>query len=90
MPLPLASVDKLIRRTGAYRVSEGAAAESAAHLEETAMEVARDAITMALHERRSPLEYWKSQETLITLAPYERRSSLKNKNIELARRYILD
>ena len=50
---PLRSVDKLIRRAGAYRVSEGAAAESAAHLEETALEVAREAITMALHERRS-------------------------------------
>ena len=53
MPPPLRSVDKLIRRAGAHRASEGAAAESAAHLEETAMEVAREAITLALNEKKT-------------------------------------
>lgn len=52
MILPLASVDKLIRKAGAHRVSEGAAKELAAHLEETAIMVAREAITLAEHAGR--------------------------------------
>lgn len=52
MLLPLASVDKLIRKTGAHRVSEGAAEELVAHLEETAIEVAREAITLELARKR--------------------------------------
>lgn len=41
MPLPLASVDKLIRKAGAHRVSEGAAEILARHLEEIAIEITR-------------------------------------------------
>lgn len=56
MPLPLASVDKLIRKAGAHRVSEGAAKELAAHLEETAGEVAREAITLANYAGRKSVK----------------------------------
>lgn len=56
MPLPLASVDKLIRKAGAHRVSEGAAKELALHLEETAIEVAREAITLANHAGRKTVK----------------------------------
>lgn len=48
MPLPLTSVDKLIRKTGAHRVSEGAAEELVAHLEEIAIEVAGGATKLEL------------------------------------------
>jgi histone H3/H4 len=56
MPLPLASVDKLIRKAGAHRVSEGAAKELAIHLEETAVTVAREAITLANHAGRKTVK----------------------------------
>jgi histone H3/H4 len=56
MALPLASVDKLIRKAGAHRVSEGAAKELAARLEETAVEVAREAITLAYHAGRKTVK----------------------------------
>lgn len=56
MPLPLASVDKLIRKAGAHRVSEGAAKELASHLEETAVAVAREAITLANHAGRKTVK----------------------------------
>jgi histone H3/H4 len=56
MALPLASVDKLIRKAGAHRVSEGAAKELGARLEETAVEVAREAITLANHAGRKTVK----------------------------------
>ncbi len=56
MELPLASVDKLIRKAGARRVSEDAARELSAHLEETAIEVAREAITLARHAGRKTVK----------------------------------
>ncbi|KYK35102.1 MAG: histone [Theionarchaea archaeon DG-70] len=56
MPLPLASVDKLIRKAGAHRVSEGAAKELEVHLEETAIKVAREAITLAGHAGRKTVK----------------------------------
>ncbi|MBU6997223.1 MAG: histone family protein [Theionarchaea archaeon] len=56
MALPLASVDKLIRKAGAHRVSEDAAKELAAHLQETAIEVAREAITLADHAGRKTVK----------------------------------
>jgi histone H3/H4 len=56
MVLPLASVDKLIRKAGAHRVSEGAARELGAHLQDTAIEVAREAITLASHAGRKTVK----------------------------------
>ncbi|MBU7032306.1 MAG: histone family protein [Theionarchaea archaeon] len=56
MVLPLASVDKLIRKAGAHRVSEGAAKELGTHLQETAIEVAREAITLASHAGRKTVK----------------------------------
>ena len=56
MPLPLASIDKLIRKAGAYRVSEGAAKELAIHLEEVATAYAREAITLADHAGRKTVK----------------------------------
>ena len=56
MPLPLASVDKLIRKAGAHRVTEGAAKELALHLEETATIIAREAIAMADHASRKTVK----------------------------------
>lgn len=56
MALPLASIDKLIRKAGAHRVSEGAARELAIHLQETAIEVAREAVTLANHAGRKTVK----------------------------------
>lgn len=56
MALPLASVDKLIRKAGAHRVSEDAAKELATHLEEIAIEVGREAITLAEHAGRKTVK----------------------------------
>ncbi len=56
MPLPTASVDKLIRKAGAHRVSEGAAKELSVHLEEMAIEVSREAITLAEHAGRKTVK----------------------------------
>jgi histone H3/H4 len=56
MTLHLASVDKLIRKGGAYRVSVGASKELASHLEEIATEVAREAITLANHAGRKTVK----------------------------------
>jgi histone H3/H4 len=56
MVLPTASVDKLIRKAGAYRVSEGAAKELASHLEERAIKVAREAIILAEHAGRKTVK----------------------------------
>ena len=47
MSLPIASVERLIRKAGAQRVSKGAAKELASYLEEVGIEVAREAITLA-------------------------------------------
>lgn len=56
MELPLASVDKLIRRAGAHRVSEDAARELSSHLEETAIDVAREGIMLAQHAGRKTVK----------------------------------
>ena len=56
MPLPTASIDKLIRKAGAYRVSQGAAEELASYLEEIAIEVGREAITLAEHAGRKTVK----------------------------------
>lgn len=52
MPLPIASMHKLIRKAGAHRVSQGAAKELALYLEEVAAEVAGEALKLAEHAGR--------------------------------------
>lgn len=52
MPLPLASVEKLIRKAGAHRVSKGAAKELASYLDDVAIEIAREAVTLSEHAGR--------------------------------------
>ncbi|MBU7025955.1 MAG: NFYB/HAP3 family transcription factor subunit [Theionarchaea archaeon] len=56
MPLPLSSVEKLIRKAGAYRVSKGAAKELASHLEDVAVEIAREAIILSEHAGRKTVK----------------------------------
>ena len=56
MRIPLASADKLIRKGGAYRVSEGAAEELIAYLEELATRIAREAIILARHAGRRTIK----------------------------------
>lgn len=64
MPLPLASVEKLIRKGAAYRISEGAAyriskgaaRELAAHLEALAIDIAKEAIMLADHAGRKTVK----------------------------------
>lgn len=56
MTLHQASVDKLIRKGGAHRVSVGASKELASHLEEIAAEVAQEAITLAHHAKRKTVK----------------------------------
>jgi len=50
--LPLAPVDRLIRKAGASRVSENAAEALREILEEIAIEVSREAIELANHAER--------------------------------------
>jgi len=50
--LPLAPVDRLIRKAGAYRVSEKAAQALREILEEIAIEISREAIELANHANR--------------------------------------
>lgn len=54
--LPLASVDRLIRKGGAERVSEGAAHLLGEHLEDVATDVAREAILFAEHAKRKTIK----------------------------------
>jgi len=54
--LPIAPVDRLIRKAGAARVSEGAARVLAEHLEEHAIEVARKAVDLAHHAGRKTVK----------------------------------
>ena len=50
--LPLAPVDRLIRKAGASRVSESAAEALREILEEIAIEISREAIELANHADR--------------------------------------
>ncbi len=54
--MPLASVDKLIRKGGAERVSEDAARLLGEHLEALATEIAREAISLAEHAKRKTVK----------------------------------
>lgn len=54
--IPLASVDKLIRKGGAERVSEDAARLLGEHLEAVATEIAREALSLAEHAKRKTIK----------------------------------
>ncbi|ASJ02315.1 histone [Thermococcus profundus] len=54
--LPIAPIDRLIRKAGAERVSEEAAKVLAEHLEEYAIEVARKAAEFARHAGRKTVK----------------------------------
>jgi len=53
--LPLAPIDRLIRKAGAYRVSEEATAALRKILEEIAIEISREAIELAHHAGRKTI-----------------------------------
>lgn len=50
--LPIAAVDRLIRRVGVERVSESAAEELAEVLEERGVEIAEEALELSEHSGR--------------------------------------
>lgn len=54
--LPLAPVERIIRKAGAERVSEDAGIELAKVLEDYGIEVSREAITLAKHARRTTVK----------------------------------
>ncbi len=54
--LPLAPVERVIRKAGADRVSEGAGIELAKVLEDYGLEVSREAITLAKHAGRTTVK----------------------------------
>ena len=61
--LPLAPVERIIRKAGADRVAEGASVKLAKVIEEYATEVANEAIALAKHAKRTTVK-----EEDITLA----------------------
>ncbi len=54
--LPLAPVERIIRKAGADRVSEDAGIELAKVLEDYGIEVSREAITLAKHAKRTTVK----------------------------------
>ncbi|MDD5474482.1 MAG: histone family protein [Candidatus Methanoperedens sp.] len=54
--LPLAPVERIIRKAGAERVGEDAGIELAKVLEEYGIEVSREAITLANHAKRTTVK----------------------------------
>ncbi|MCZ7356353.1 MAG: histone family protein [Candidatus Methanoperedens sp.] len=54
--LPLAPVERIIRKAGADRVSEDAGIELAKVLEDYGLEVSREAITLAKHAGRTTVK----------------------------------
>jgi len=52
MELPIATIERLIKKAGAKRVSESAAIALGEILEEKAMEITREAIKLAEHAGR--------------------------------------
>ena len=55
--LPTATVERLIRSAGAYRVSEAAARELAEVLDEIGKNLSKDAMALAEHVRFGCIEY---------------------------------
>ncbi|MCZ7385279.1 MAG: histone family protein [Candidatus Methanoperedens sp.] len=54
--LPLAPVERIIRKAGADRVAEDAGVELAKVLEEYGIEISREAITLAKHAKRTTVK----------------------------------
>jgi len=54
--LPLAPVERVIRKAGADRVAEDAGVELAKVLEEYGIEISREAITLAKHAKRTTVK----------------------------------
>ncbi len=54
--LPLAPVERIIRKAGAERVGEDAGIELAKVLEDYGIEVSREAITLAKHAKRTTVK----------------------------------
>jgi histone H3/H4 len=54
--LPIAPIDRLIRKAGAERVSEEAAKVLAEHLEEYAIELSKKAVAFARHAGRKTVK----------------------------------
>ena len=54
--LPIAPIDRLIRRAGAQKVSREASKVLVEHLEERATEIARKAVVLARHAGRKTVK----------------------------------
>lgn len=80
MPLPIASVDRLIRKAGAQRVSEGAAKELASFLEEVGFEVAKSATTLADHLDRKTVKAEDIEAVIQSYLPHTLKEILPKDN----------
>ncbi|MHC1608851.1 MAG: histone family protein [Candidatus Methanofastidiosia archaeon] len=56
MALPIATIEKIIRKAGAYRVSKGAAKELSEFLEDWGVEIAQEAMRLAEHAGRKTVK----------------------------------
>lgn len=68
--LPLAPVERVIRKAGADRVSESAGIELAKVLEDYGIEISREAITLAKHAHRTTV---KDEDIRLAVARLKKR-----------------
>lgn len=77
--LPLAPVERIIRKAGATRVSEDASVELAKVLEDYGLEVTREAISLAKHAKRTTV---KEEDIRLACKRLKKQTEISNQSME--------